>query len=176
MERSTAHKPKHTNLTTMIAAGVGVVLTCALAIAAIANYRARVASEPSIQAPSMSVRGVNKASENSAEEVKRQELQRAALDQQAREQRAEQQRAVKEAMRLALEQRENEQRAEQRRASEAALGVLDEKTRKERAWAKFYKRSAYCDNDQTNEHTAQCANEFIRAQRQFREAYAAGKL
>jgi hypothetical protein len=107
---------------------------------------------------------------------RRQEVQRATPQQQAREQRPEQQPAAKEAMPAVPEQRESEQLAAQRPASQASAQVLDEKTREERAWAKFYKRSAYCDNDPSNEHAIQCANEFIRAQRQFREAYAAGKL
>lgn len=176
MERRTTYGPRHIKLSTMIAAGVSIGVTCVLGIAAIAHYRTQAASEPTMQVTNISVRRVNEASANSAEEIKRQEIQRAAREQLAREQRAEQQRAVKEAMRAALEQRESEQRAEQQRATEASMPVLDEKTRKERAWAKFYKRSAYCDNDPTNEHATQCANEFIRAQRQFREAYAAGKL
>ena len=176
MERRFTFRPRHIKRSTKIAVGVGIGVVCALEIAAIAHYIARAASEPPMQVPNVSVRRAVQASANPAQEIKRQEIQRTAPQQLAREQRPEQQPAVKEAMRAPPEQRENEQRAEQRPATAASVQVLDEKTREERAWAKFYKRSAYCDNDPTNEHAVQCANEFIRAQRQFREAYVAGKL
>jgi hypothetical protein len=129
-----------------------------------------------MQVPNVSVRRAVQVGTNPAEEIKRQEIQRAAPQQLAGEQRPEQQPPVKESMRAPPEQRENEQRAEQRPAADASASLLDETTRQELAWAKFYKRSTYCDNDPTNERAVQCANEFIRAQRQFREAYAAGKL
>jgi uncharacterized protein (DUF39 family) len=172
MERRATYRAGRIKLTTKIALSVGIGVIVALEIAAIAHYLARPESELTLKVPNVSVRGTDRASANPAGQIKRQEVQRAAPQQLAREQQPEQQPVAKEAMRAVPEQRENEQRP----ASQASAQVLDEKEREERAWAKFYKRPAYCDNDPTNEHAIQCANEFIRAQRQFREAYVAGKL
>jgi hypothetical protein len=172
VERRTAHKAKHPHHSRKIATGVGIALACALAIAVVAAYRAQVASEVSLQVPKPSVRSVKKANGNATEALPRQEIQRAAPEQPAREPHREQQSAATEAIRVDVEPRQNEQP----RASQAGSEVLDEKTRKEQVWAKFYKRPAYCDHDPTNEQTIKCANDFIRAQRQFHEAYTEGKL
>jgi type IV secretory pathway VirB10-like protein len=180
IERRTTYQDRRIQRRWQIATGIAVAISCAFVIAAIWEYRAQATREPSIQVIKQNVRSVSEPAAKSADEVRRQELQRAALEQQARKQRAEQERAEKEAVRAAnqkreSEQRGSEQRAEQQRAPEAAMPLEDEKTRKERAWAKFYKRPAHCD-DPASDHAIQCANDFIRAQRQFHEAYSTGKL
>lgn len=50
--------------------------------------------------------------------------------------------------------------------------MLAEADRKERAWAKYYKKPAICSDAATME----CANGFIRAKRMFEEKYARGEL
>jgi hypothetical protein len=180
IERRTTQRDPRNQFMWKIAAGTAAAISAALLIAAIWEYRAQAAREPSMQPIKQNVRAVSGSGAQSAEEARRQELQRAALEQRAREQRAEQERVEKEALRTAIEKqeiekRESEKRVEQQRAAEAVMPLEDEKTRKERAWAKFYKRPAPCD-DPAGEQAVQCANDFIRAQRQFHEAYTAGKL
>ena len=50
--------------------------------------------------------------------------------------------------------------------------VMAETDRKERAWARFYRKSAICDDAATVE----CANTYIRAKHSFEEKYARGEL
>lgn len=66
--------------------------------------------------------------------------------------------------------------AQQRALEDARRAALDEAARRERAWAKFYKRAPNCDNNPNQEQLVECANQHIRAKRQFDEAYVAGKL
>lgn len=47
--------------------------------------------------------------------------------------------------------------------------------RKEAAWQKYYKRSAQCDKPDGSGFV-ECANQHIRARRNFEALYAAGKL
>jgi LPS O-antigen subunit length determinant protein (WzzB/FepE family) len=76
------------------------------------------------------------------------------------------------------------EKAEQERASayaadarrRAQTAATDAAMRRERAWAKYYKRSPLCDNQPSNETMMKCANEHIRAKRQFDVDYEAGKL
>jgi hypothetical protein len=83
----------------------------------------------------------------------------------------------REAARLAAEQDTRlNQAAQQRALEDARRAALEEAARKERAWARFYKRPASCDNNPNPDHMVECANQHIRAKRQFEEAYAAGKL
>lgn len=92
-------------------------------------------------------------------------------------QRAQRELAVRELQRQAeLQQKEaaKQQVIAQRQQLEAQLkmDVAAAAARKEKAWAKFYRRPAIC----LESATVQCANEFIRAKRQFEDKYAKGEL
>lgn len=68
-------------------------------------------------------------------------------------------------------------RTEQQRASGGAGSeALEAAARKERAWNRFYKKPAQCDGNPSSDVMTECANHYIRAKRQFEEAYATGKL
>jgi hypothetical protein len=63
------------------------------------------------------------------------------------------------------------------RAREAAQqAAADAARRKERAWERFYQRPAFCNDNPTGAQMVQCANQYIRARRDFEERYAAGRL
>jgi hypothetical protein len=63
--------------------------------------------------------------------------------------------------------------AERDAAADASRRLANEQAaRKERAWAKFYKQPAHCEQAATVE----CANGFIRAKRAFEAKYARGEL
>ena len=47
--------------------------------------------------------------------------------------------------------------------------------RKARDWARFYKKPPQCDDNPNRDVMIECANHYIRAKRQFDEAYGAGK-
>ena len=76
------------------------------------------------------------------------------------------------------------EKAEQERAAayaatarqQAHTSATDAAMRRERAWSKYYKRPALCDDQPSNETMMKCANEHIRAKRQFDADYEAGKL
>ena len=76
------------------------------------------------------------------------------------------------------------ERAEQERAAayaaaarqRAQTAATDAAMRRERAWAKYYKRPALCDDQPSNETMMKCANDHIRAKRQFDLDYEAGRL
>ncbi len=63
-----------------------------------------------------------------------------------------------------------------RPAASAPGGPLSDLERKQRAWARYYKKPPYCVDNPTSDTLIDCANHYIRARRQFEEAYAAGKL
>jgi hypothetical protein len=63
-----------------------------------------------------------------------------------------------------------------RRAASTPGGPLTDLERKQRAWARYYKKPPHCDDNPTSDTLVECANHYIRARRQFDEAYAAGKL
>jgi hypothetical protein len=65
---------------------------------------------------------------------------------------------------------------QQRSAGGGGSEALEAADRKERAWNKYYKKPATCEGNPSNEAMTECANHYIRAKRQFEEAYAAGKL
>lgn len=76
------------------------------------------------------------------------------------------------------------EKAEQERASayaaearqRAQTAATDAAMRRERAWAKYHKRPALCDDQPSNETMMKCANDHIRAKRLFDLEYEAGKL
>ena len=83
----------------------------------------------------------------------------------------EQQRQARERDRAAADERQRA--ADQQRAGEdqkrAAQAEVD---RKEAAWRRFYKPSPGCETASTS---VECANEHIRAKREFEAKYSAGK-
>ena len=75
------------------------------------------------------------------------------------------------------DQQARQLRADQQKASGGGGSeAVEAAARKERAWAKYYKKPPQCDGNQSSDTMVECANHFIRAKRQFEEAYAAGKL
>jgi hypothetical protein len=85
--------------------------------------------------------------------------------------------AQREALKQALIDQKEAQRlqviADKQRADEAAQrAVVEETDRKAKAWSKFYRKPAAC-NDAT---TMECANAYIRAQRNFELKYSKGEL
>lgn len=138
-----------------IAAGVAIgIIVAVLAIYVIERLRMQAALDEAAKVFQGITRGVQESNAVAAAEARRREAARLAAEQDARLNQAAQQRALEDAKRAALE----------------------EAARKERAWARFYKRPASCDNNPTPEHMVDCANQHIRAKRQFEDAYAAGKL
>jgi parvulin-like peptidyl-prolyl isomerase len=103
-----------------------------------------------------------------------QELSRKTqLETEQRQREAVQREAIKQAL---IEQKDAQRLAviaEKQRADEAAQrAVIDEADRKAKAWTKFYRKPAAC-NDAT---TLECANAYIRAQRTFELKYSKGEL
>ncbi len=85
----------------------------------------------------------------------------------------------REAIEQATAKKLRDDQARQLRADQKKAGgseALEAAARKERAWTKFYKQPPQCDGNPTDAAMTECANHYIRAKRQFEEAYAAGKL
>lgn len=57
----------------------------------------------------------------------------------------------------------------------AAEQAIAEKTRRDAAWAKFYRPSAACQ-DPGSRATMKCANEFARAQKEFQQRWSQGSM
>jgi hypothetical protein len=66
--------------------------------------------------------------------------------------------------------------ARQRNEEALKRAVSEEKARKELAWENFYRKPAKCDDATGGSWTVDCANQFIRAKRDFEEKYASGRL
>jgi hypothetical protein len=73
---------------------------------------------------------------------------------------------------LAALEAEMRQRAREA-AQQASLAAA---RRKERAWARWYQRPAFCNENPTSAQMVECANHHIRARKEFEERYAAGRL
>lgn len=118
------------------------------------EWRARVALEETARA--------------SAEDMQRAQLQ---ADLQRREDEARRQR-----LQAQIEQQEalKDQAIRERQQAEelARLAAEAEADRKEKAWAKFYRRPPACNDAASME----CANGYIRARRTFEVKYARGEL
>jgi hypothetical protein len=69
---------------------------------------------------------------------------------------------------------EAEMRQRARETSEQA--ALEAVKRKERAWQRFYQRPDFCADNPTAALMVQCANQYIRARKEFEERYAGGRL
>lgn len=70
---------------------------------------------------------------------------------------------------LEAEMRQRAREAAEQAAAEAAR-------RKERAWQRFYQRPDFCADNPTAAQMVQCANQYIRARKDFEERYTAGRL
>lgn len=143
----------HHPMALILAAIVGVA-AMSIAVHAYLEWRARVALEEVLRA--------------GAEATRKLQLQ---LEQQRREEVAQQQ-----ARQLQLERQEASHaqaiRAQQQAQEDARRAILAEADRKERAWAKFYRRPPSCNDAASME----CANGYIRAKRSFEEKFARGEL
>lgn len=83
----------------------------------------------------------------------------------------------RDAARKALTQQQDAQRlqaisAQQQAEEEARRLEAEAVDRKAKAWAKFYRKPAVCNDA----NTMDCANAYIRAKRTFEEKYARGEL
>jgi hypothetical protein len=141
----------------VIGVAIGSVIG-GMVLYAIDRYMTQHAITQALESFGQTMRGINHATE--------------------REQAAKQrQGAAEEAARALQDQRDRQALADQQRSAEAARRLAQEAAeRKERAWAKYYKKPPQCDGDPNSETMMACANQFIRAKREFEEAYAAGKL
>jgi hypothetical protein len=153
--RPPSDRPRDDMLMWKVAGGVFIgSLVAAAVIAAVERYRVQVAFEEATRFFQSMTSSAQKSSARATAEMREREARRAAEAEAARERAAEQQRSTEASKRAALE----------------------EAARKERAWAKFYKRPPMCDDNPNNQTMVECANGHIRAKRQFEEQYAAGKL
>lgn len=80
-------------------------------------------------------------------------------------------RARYEAQEQAQEQQRQNLAAQQRQDALERQAEIDAKTRKENAWAHFYKRPKECDDNPNTETFTRCANDSIRARTQFEGTY-----
>jgi hypothetical protein len=63
------------------------------------------------------------------------------------------------------------------RARESAqLAAVEAARRKERAWQRYYQRPDFCADNPTAAQMVQCANQYMRARKEFEERYPAGRL
>ena len=118
------------------------------------EWRARVALEQVMRAG-------NEAMQRVQQQVQQQQRDATLREQARREQLAQVEASSLRAARLRQEAEEATRK-----------GALAESIRRERAWAKFYKKPAWCSETVSMD----CANGFIRAKREFEERYARGEL
>jgi hypothetical protein len=146
--------PRHFSALSINIALAAVVVLVWLSMELVMQWRAETATRELLRA------GQEAARRAQAQAV---QMQREAVERQARRdaelQRQERQRLQAIAQRQHLEN-------DRRRAAVA------ETDRKERAWAKFYRKPAICNDAATIE----CANAYIRPKRSFEEKYARGEL
>jgi hypothetical protein len=64
----------------------------------------------------------------------------------------------------------------QRARETAEQAAVEAARRKERAWQRFYQRPDFCADNPTAALMVQCANQYIRARKDFEERYSAGRL
>ena len=64
----------------------------------------------------------------------------------------------------------------QRARETAEQAAVEAARRKERAWQRFYQRPDFCADNPTAALMVQCANQYIRARKEFEERYAGGRL
>jgi hypothetical protein len=147
-------RSSHYRSALIVAAAIAGAALVVIAVDAFREWRARVAIEQITRANQDVLRQINA------------QTQQAQRDAQAREAARQATLEKQEAARLqAIAQRQRADEAAQRAALEKA-------DRKEKAWAKFYRKPAAC-NDAV---TLECANANIRAKRAFEDKYARGEL
>lgn len=137
----------------VLAVILGVVAVWSAQVA-IVEWRARVAAEQIMRASNEAMRQT---------QLRIKQAQREAEEREERRQVAVRQQEETKAQVVA----ERQQAADE--ARRAAVAAAE---RKEKAWARFYRKSAHC----ADAATVECANEYIRAKRQFEEKYARGEL
>ncbi|MES2098817.1 MAG: hypothetical protein V4569_03285 [Pseudomonadota bacterium] len=146
---SSSYHPIAIVLAALIGAGAMMV-----GVHAYQEWRARVAIAEVLRAGNEAMRQVQlQAAQQQREEAARQQARQAQIDRQ-------------EALKVQAIRQRQEADDEARRAIIAAAD------RKERAWAKFYRKPAACNDSASME----CANGFIRAKRTFEEKYTRGEL
>jgi hypothetical protein len=138
----------------IVAAAIAGAALMVIAVDAFREWRVRVAIEQTTRASQDALQRINAENEQAKRDAQAREAMRQAnLERQ-------------EAARLqVIAQRQRADEAAQRAALEAA-------DRKEKAWAKFYRKPTAC-NDAV---TLECANANIRAKRAFEDKYARGEL
>ncbi len=63
------------------------------------------------------------------------------------------------------------------RARESAQqAAVEAARRKERAWQRYYQRPDFCADNPTAAQMVQCANQYMRARKEFEERYPASRL
>jgi hypothetical protein len=142
------------NLAWKIAIGVFVGI---LAAGLVAHWVRMYFIQQALQDFNKSIQQISVQSQRSTQELQRQQ----ALQQ--------------EQVLAAANQRRLDLAAAQRQAEDARRQQLDEATRKETAWSKYYRKPSHCDTAD-GQAFVECANGHIRAKRQFEELYAAGKI
>jgi len=135
-------------LTLSLALVIGVALAWVVTVS-IVRWRAQVAAEHQMQVTQEAARQA---------ELRAQQAQREAAEREEQRQTKLQQQEALKAQAFAARQQAEE---DARRAEAAAAD------RKEKAWAKFYRRPAFCETAATME----CVNGYIRARRSFEEKW-----
>ena len=135
-------------LTLLISTLIGIAILWSLGAAAV-RWRAQVVAERAAQVE----RENDRQAQQQAEQAQREAAARAA-QQQAQQEQAEAARAQAFA---------DTQRAQE----EARLAELSAADRKEKAWAKFYRKPSHCETTGTMD----CVNGYIRARRAFEEKW-----
>jgi hypothetical protein len=64
--------------------------------------------------------------------------------------------------------------AEPPAAGPPKLSPAEVAARKERAWARYYKRPPFCEGNPTADQLIECGNHFIRSKREFEERWRTG--
>lgn len=140
-------------ITVVLAVIFGAVAVWGVQVAVV-EWRARVAAEQIMRAGNEAMRQT---------QLRLQQVQREVAEREERRQAALRQQEAIKAQAIA----ERQQAADEaRRAAAAAV------ERKDKAWARFYRKPAHC----ADSATVECANDYIRAKRSFEEKYARGEL
>ena len=145
----TSYHPIAIVLATLIGAGAMII-----GVHAYQEWRARVAIAEVLRASNEAMRNIQlELAQQQRADVARQRVRQDQLDRQEA---------------LKVEQIRLRQQTEE----DARRAVIAEADRRERAWAKFYRKPAACNDAASME----CANGFIRAKKSFEEKYARGEL
>jgi flagellar biosynthesis/type III secretory pathway M-ring protein FliF/YscJ len=113
-------------------------------------------------------RMVDQVTRAGQESIRQSQLQAEQMQREASEREAQRQVELRQQEALRVQAISERHQVEEEAQRAAAEGV----DRKAKAWAKFYRKPASCNDAATME----CANSFIRAKRTFEERYARGEL